>query len=176
MKSLYRVLAFALCTLSVICAIPSKTYACSPAFQSTSIESIEAAEAIFVGKITSIEPNSLGGTAQVTFDVSTVLKGSVIEPNSLDGTAQVTFDVSRVLKGSVLRTQTLRMPIGSKLCGPSNITVGAQLVVYATFDPLSNPSLCGPNPLYADSLTGTHAAPSTRTERRILGQGVRPSR
>lgn len=152
MKSLYRVLAFALCTLSVICAIPSKTYACSPAFQSTSIESIEAAEAIFVGKITSIEPNSLGGTAQVT------------------------FDVSRVLKGSVLRTQTLRMPIGSKLCGPSNITVGAQLVVYATFDPLSNPSLCGPNPLYADSLTGTHAAPSTRTERRILGQGVRPSR
>ena len=152
MKSLYRVLAFALCTLSVICAIPSKTYACSPAFQSTSIESIEAAEAIFVGKITSIEPNSLGGTAQVTFDVSTVLKGSV------------------------LRTQTLRMPIGSKLCGPSNITVGAQLVVYATFDPLSNPSLCGPNPLYADSLTGTHAAPSTRTERRILGQGVRPSR
>ena len=152
MKSLYRVLAFALCTLSVICAIPSKTYACSPAFQSTSIESIEAAEAIFVGKITSIEPNSL------------------------DGTAQVTFDVSRVLKGSVLRTQTLRMPIGSKLCGPSNITVGAQLVVYATFDPLSNPSLCGPNPLYADSLTGTHAAPSTRTERRILGQGVRPSR
>ena len=152
MKSLYRVLAFALCTLSFICAIPSKTYACSPAFQSTSIESIEAAEAIFVGKITSIEPNSLGGTAQVT------------------------FDVSRVLKGSVLRTQTLRMPIGSKLCGPSNITVGAQLVVYATFDPLSNPSLCGPNPLYADSLTGTHAAPSTRTERRILGQGVRPSR